>query len=311
MKKILVTPRSFGKTSREPFAILEQAGYQVIPNPVGAILTKEQMIEAIGQVDGLIVGVDPLDAQVLEAATNLKAIAKYGVGTDNIDLDCAKAKGIPVSITRGANSNAVADFAFTLMMACARQLVKINQMCHEKDWSKVISADVYGKKLGILGLGAVGKGVAKRAKGFDMEVLAYDIFWDEEFAQANHIQRATPEEIYAQCDFISLHMPLTPETENMVGAEALAMMKPTAILVNTARGGLVDEAALVAALQEGKLAGAGFDAFSQEPPAEQAIYDLPNLIMGSHCSASTIGASEAMGVMAAKNLLRDLGHPIS
>lgn len=306
MKKVLITPRSFGKTNDAPFKVLEAAGYEIVPNPAGTIMTKEQMCQAVADVDGIIVGVDPLDADVMAAAKNLKAIAKYGVGTDNIDMGKAKELGIPVSITRGANANAVADYAFALMMACARKVTVINDMCHEKNWSKVISSDVYGKKLGILGLGAIGKGLAKRAAGFDMEVMAYDVYWDEAFATANNVKKATPEEIYAECDFISLHMPLLPETQNMIGAAQFDMMKPTTILINTARGGLVDENALVAALQSGKLAGAGFDAFAQEPAAVEELYQIPNLIMGSHCAASTVGASEAMSMMAAQNLLNDL-----
>ncbi|MEA4912013.1 MAG: phosphoglycerate dehydrogenase [Oscillospiraceae bacterium] len=306
MEKILITPRSFAKTNDAPKKLLESAGYELVVNPYGTILSKEQMTENIADVAGIIVGVDPLDAEVLAAAKKLRAIAKYGVGTDNIDLDAAKQRGLPVSITRGANSNAVADYAFALIMACARRLTVVNDMCHAKNWKKIVVGDVYGKTVGILGLGAIGKGVAKRAQGFDMKVLAYDIYWDEAYAKANNIEKATPEEIYAQCDFISLHMPLTDETRNMVDAKAFASMKKGTVLVNTARGGLIDEAALIAALRDGTLAGAGIDAFNEEPPANDELYKLENLIMGSHCGASTTGASEAMSMMAAQNLIEDL-----
>ncbi len=306
MEKILVTPRSFAKTSDKPKELLAEAGYTLVANPYGTILTKEQMIENIADAVGVIIGVDPLDKDVLAAAKNLRAIAKYGVGTDNIDLDYAKQRGIPVSITRGANSNAVADYAFALIMACARRLTVINDMCHEKNWKKVVVGDVYGKTVGILGLGAIGKGVAKRAQGFDMDVLAYDIYWDDAYAKANNIRKATPEEIYKECDFISLHMPLTDDTKNMIDAEALASMKKGAILVNTARGGLIDEPALIEALKSGALGGAGIDAFNEEPPANEELYKLEDLIMGSHCAASTTGASEMMSLMAAQNLLADL-----
>lgn len=306
MKKILITPRSFAKTDDAPKKLLQDAGYELVVNPYGTILTKEQMLAHVADAVGVILGVDPFDADVFAAAKQLKAIAKYGVGTDNIDLSAAKSRGIPVSITRGANSNAVADYAFALVMACARRLTVVNDMCHRRDWKKVVVGDVYGKTIGILGLGAIGKGVAKRAKGFDMQILAYDIYWDDAFAQANGIRKATPEEIYRSCDFISLHMPLTDETKNMVDAKAFGMMKKGAVLVNTARGGLVDEAALIAALRDGTLSGAGIDAFNEEPPANEELYKLDNLIMGSHCGASTTGASEAMSMMAAKNLLADL-----
>lgn len=306
--KVLVTPRSFAKTNEAPLQLLAQAGIEVVRNPYGNILTKEQMLNHIPDVDGIIVGVDPLDADVIAAGTKLKAIAKYGVGTDNIDLDFAKEKGICVSTTVGANSNAVADFAFALLLACARRVPQINEMCRKKDWSKVVTGDVHGKTIGILGLGAIGKGVAKRAVGFDMKVMAYDLYWDELFAEKYGIVRAQPEEIYRECDFISLHMPLNEETHNSINAEVFAKMKKGAILINTARGGLIEEQALIAALKDGTLAAAGIDAFIEEPPKNEELYGLDNLIMGSHCSASTVGASETMGLMAAQNIIRDLNN---
>ncbi|MDD3164415.1 MAG: phosphoglycerate dehydrogenase [Oscillospiraceae bacterium] len=306
MKKVLVTPRSFAKTDDAPVRLLQEAGYTIVRNPAGKIMTKEEMQTCIADVDGVIIGVDPLDADVLACAKNLRAIAKYGVGTDNIDKNYAASHHIPVSITAGANSNAVADYAFALMMGCARRVVKIDAMCHEKQWTKVMGADVYGKTVGIFGLGAIGKGVAKRAAGFDMQVLAYDVFWDDAYAAAHGITRATPAEIFRQADFISLHLPLTDETRGIIGAAELATMKPNVVLVNTARGGLIDEPALIAALQQGRIWGAGIDVFEQEPPANPELYTLDNLIMGSHCAASTNGASETMSMMAAQNLLRDL-----
>ncbi|MEG1384668.1 MAG: NAD(P)-dependent oxidoreductase, partial [Oscillospiraceae bacterium] len=190
MGKILVTPRSFGKTDESPYKLLEQAGYEVVKNPTGQILTKDEMIELMPDMDGIIVGVDPLDKDVLSAAKKLRAIAKYGVGTDNIDKEYCAAHSIPVSITAGANASSVADYTFALIMACARKLTYINEMCHQKNWGKVISCDIYGKTIGILGLGAIGKGVAKRAGGFDMRVMAYDVFWNAEYAADNDIEYA-------------------------------------------------------------------------------------------------------------------------
>ena len=140
-----------------------------------------------------------------------------------------------------------------------------------------------------------------------MKVLAHDPFWNEEYAAAHNITKATPDEIFAQCDIISLHLPLMPETENFIGAAELAKMKPDAILVNTARGGLIDENALLDALEAGKIYGAGIDAFSSEPPKDPRWFTLENVVLGSHCAASTSGASRNMGRMATENLIRDLG----
>ncbi len=306
MEQILITPRSFGKTDPAPFALIREAGYEIVENTTGGILTKAQMIEAIASVAGVIIGVDPLDRDVISAGKSLRAIAKYGVGTDNIDTSCAKERGIKLSITAGANSNTVADYTFALMLACARRVCEINMRCHQGDWGKVIGADLYGKTLGIFGLGAIGKGVAKRAQGFDMNILAYDVFWDEAYASTHGIHHADPNQIFSMCDFISLHLPLNKDTLGIVSIDALSRMKRTAILINTARGGLIDESALIDALSTQKILAAGIDVFEEEPPKNTALYTLPNLVMGSHCAASTIGASEAMSIMAAQNLLMDL-----
>lgn len=304
--KVLATPRSFGQSDRTPIEILENAGCEVILNPVGRILSEEEMTEWIADVDGVVIGVDPLNASVLAAAKNLKAISKYGVGTDNIDLEKARELGIPVTITAGANADAVADYAFALMMACARKVTVIDAKCRQKDWGKIPTIDIFGKKLGILGLGAVGRGVARRAGGFDMEVLSYDLLRNEDYERSHNIRFAQPDEIFKTCDFISIHLPLTDGTRNMIGDAEFKMMKPTAVFVNTARGGIVDEAALVRALRSGTIYAAGVDAFSSEPPVDDELYRLDNLIMGSHCAASTAGATAAMGRMAAENLLNHL-----
>ena len=162
--------------------------------------------------------------------------------------------------------------------------------------------------MAVIGLGAIGKRVARRCgAGFGMKVLAHDPFWDEAYAKAHGITRAAPDEIFAECDVISLHLPLTPETENFIGAAELAKMKPDAILINTARGGLIDENALLDALEAGRLCGAGIDAFSSEPPKDPRWFTLDNVVLGSHCAASTAGASRNMGRMATANLIHDLG----
>ena len=305
--KVLVTPRSFGKADPRSFAVLENAGLEIVRNDTGGILDKQALAAKLADCDGVVIGVDPLDADVLAAAPKLKAVAKYGVGVDNIDLAECERRGIKVSRTVGANSDAVADYAFALMLAVARRVVEIDGLCRRKDWSKLNGLDVYGKTLGLLGMGAIGKGVAARAKGFGMKILAYDPFWDEAFAAGAGIERADPERIYREADFISLHVPLTDETRGMIGSAQLAMMKPCAILVNTARGGIIDEEALLQALKNKTIYGAGIDAFEQEPPANDEWFTLPNIVLGSHSAASSNGATEKMSRMAAENLVRDLG----
>ena len=305
--KVLTTPRSYGKTDPAVFEMLEKAGLEVIRNETGGILDREAMKRLLADCEGVIVGVDPLDAQVMAAAPRLRAIAKYGVGVDNIDLEAARARGIKVSRTVGAHAEAVAAYAMTLMLAVARRAAAIDARGRRGDWGKITTRDISGGVLGLLGLGAIGRLVARRAQGFGMTVMAYDPFWDEDYARANGIVKASPEEICAQADVISLHLPLTEETRGTIGAPELAQMKPDAILVNTARGGLIDENALLDALAAGRIYGAGVDAFAQEPPEDPRWFTLENVVLGSHCAASTDGAARNMGRMATENLIRDLG----
>lgn len=306
MEKILTTPRSYGRDMPELFAQLEAAGYEVVRNTTGGILEKDQMKALITDCAGIIVGVDPLDVEVLACAPKLRAIAKYGVGVDNIDLDYCKEHNIKVSRTVGANSEAVADYAVALMLAVARRVPLIDRKCRRLDWGKITTRDMSRATLGLFGLGAIGRHVASRALGFGMKVIAYDPYWPEDFAKENGIEQADAETIFREADFISLHLPLLPETEGFVGEKELAMMKPTAILINTARGALVDEKALLSALKENRIYGAGLDAFAHEPPEDDAWFGLDNVVLGSHCAASTVGATQNMGRIATENILRDL-----
>ena len=305
--KILTTPRSYGKDMPELFAQLEAAGYEVVRNTTGGILEKDAMKEMLADCVGVIVGVDPMDAEVLASAPKLRAIAKYGVGVDNIDMDYCKEHGIKVSRTVGANSEAVADYAMALMLAVARKVPEIDRKCRKLNWGKITTRDVSHATLGLFGLGAIGRHVAERAQGFGMKVIAYDPYWPEEFAREHGIERADAETIFKNADFISLHLPLMPDTEGFVGEKELGWMKKDAILINTARGGLVDEKALLKALKEGRIYGAGLDAFAHEPPEDDDWFELDNVVLGSHCAASTRGATQNMGRMATENLLRDLG----
>lgn len=305
--KVLVTPRSYGKTDPAVFEMLERAGVDVVRNDTGNIFTKQQMLEQIADCDGVIVGVDPLDREVLAAAPRLKAIAKYGTGVDNIDLDAARERGIKVSVTAGANSDAVADCAFGMLIAMARKLSLIDGECRRKNWKKITTKDVSGAVLGVVGMGAIGKLMIRRARGFDMKVLAYDPFWDEAFAEQYGVVRATTGEIFEQADFISLHVPLMPATRGMIGAPQLKRMKKDAVLINCARGELIDENALLDALENREIGGAALDVFVKEPPEDPRWYTLDNVLLGSHCAASTAGASRNMGRMATTNLIRDLG----
>jgi len=305
MPKVLVTPRSFAQYSDLPYEMLQQAGIEVIKNPIGSVMSKDDMLTHIKDVDGIIVGVDPLDKEVLEASS-LKAISKYGVGTDNIDLDYCKANDIDVSITRNANSEAVADYAFTLLLGVARRVVEIDAACRRGDWSKKVAVDVFGKKIGVVGLGAIGRGVVARAKGFNMDVYGYDIFKDDVYLAEQGVTFADIAEMLRVCDFISLHMPLTPETKDLINAENLKTAKKNLILVNTARGGIINEDDLYDALKNKQIFGAGIDAFLHEPATESNLLELDNVVLGTHTGASTVDAVDNMSKMAAVNIIEAL-----
>jgi D-3-phosphoglycerate dehydrogenase len=304
--KALVTPRSFAKNDDAPLRLLRRHGVEPLINPEGGVMNEAQMKKHIAGCRGVIIGVDPLGADVLAAAPELKAVSKYGVGVDNIDLAYCAEKGIKVTRTEGANSEAVADYAFALMLGLARKLIEIDRGCRRGDWGKIITGDVARRRLGLLGLGAIGKQMVRRAKGFAMELWAHDNFWDDDYAEANGVRRAGVDEICRHCDFISLHLPLTEDTRHIIGRAQIEAMKPTAFLINTARGGLIDDDALLEALKEGRIAGAGLDAFTREPPETPDWYASDNVIIGSHCAASTVGASGQMSLMAARNLLSAL-----
>lgn len=269
-------------------------------------MTEDEMKKEVEDVAGIIIGVDPLNREVLSHAKNLRAISKYGVGTDNIDLDYCRERNIPVTITKNANSDSVADFAFALMLAVARRLVETDKACRNLDWGKKTSIGVYGKTIGVVGTGAIGKGVIKRARGFDMKILAYDIYKDEKFAEEYGVKYVDMDTLLRESDFISLHLPATEETRDMIGEREFGLMKNTAVLINTARGDLVDEDALYDALVNKKIWGAGLDVFKKEPPENRKLLELDNIVVAAHSAASTVDAVDKMSLMAAQNLLEHL-----
>jgi phosphoglycerate dehydrogenase-like enzyme len=261
------------------------------------------MGQAVKGIDGVVAGSDNYSAPVLEAADRLKVIVRVGVGYDTVDLAAATSKGIQVGTTPGTNHHAVADYAFGLLLASARRIVPHHTTTAAGQWTRMAGPDVYGKTIGIVGLGAIGKGVARRARGFDMTVLAYDVYRDDAFAQANGVRYVDLDELFRASDYVTLHTPLLPETRGLVSAERLATMKPTAYLINTARGELVDLEALGAAVREGRLAGAALDVFPKEPPTGNPILQTENVIVSPHVAGGSIEANLAAARMACQSVV--------
>lgn len=241
---------------------------------------------------------------MLETAKNLKIISRYGVGYDKVDLEAAHAMGIKVSITPGANSDSVADLAMTLMLAAARNVCPMDAAIRAGGHDKPITGvEMWNKTLGVVGTGRIGKGVIQRASGFQMKVLANDAYPDPAFVEAHNGKYVDLDTLFRESDFITLHAPLTEETRNMVDARRLAEMKPRAVLVNTARGGIVDEDALYQALKEGQIGAAALDATVVEPACGSPLASLPNCILTPHAGAATYEAGYNMGMLAAQNVL--------
>ena len=297
--KVLATPRSFGKNNPELFDILRDAGLDVVRNDTGGILSADRMCEKLADCDGLIVGVDPVDATVLAAAPRLRAIAKYGVGLDNIDLAACEARGIKVSRTVGANSEAVADYALALMLGVARKVALIDRRCRERDWSKITGIDLYGKTVGIIGLGAIGSRVANCAIELGMEVYGYDPYISIDAAwnlssQVHHCVNLN--DMLPLCDYITIHVPYLPTTKDTINAQTLALCKDGVKLLNYARGELVNTDALLEALDTGKVSG-----YMTDFPTE-ALLGRPGVICTPHLGASTPEAEDNCAVMAAQEL---------
>lgn len=302
--RLLVTPTSYAKNDPRLLSELRSLVREVIVNETGRPLTSSEVAELLPGCDGYIAGLDVIDRQALRAADRLRVISRYGVGLDNVDLRAAAEKNIVVTYTPGANSVSVAELTLGLLLALARRIPQAAQATRGGEWPRWSGTCLEGKTIGLLGLGAVGKQVARRLAGFDCRILAYDTIPDVSFALAHQVELVPLEMVISQADFISLHLPLLPETRALVNAEFLARMKPGTFLINTARGELIDEAALLHALHRGHLAGAALDVFAQEPPAEDnSLLGLPNVIVTPHSGSHTDGATNAMGWMALHDCL--------
>jgi glyoxylate reductase len=262
----------------------------------------EELLSRAPELDGLLsLLTDPVDAELLDAAQRLRAISNYAVGVDNVDLDAATARGIPVGNTPGVLTDTTADLAVALMLGISRHLVEGDAYVRRGEWRTwetglLLGHDLHGATVGIVGFGRIGQAVARRLEGFGCELL-----------YSSRSGGAPLDELLERSDFVSLHPPLTPETRGLIGDEALARMKPTAYLVNTARGPIVDSHALARALHDGRIAGAALDVTDPEPlPADHPLLEAPNLLVLPHLGSATHATRERMADMAVDNLLAGL-----
>ena len=307
--KALVASRSFGPNCPDAVRRLISSGVELVSNPWGRAPSEAELAGVIGDFDVLISGTEPVTARVLESAPRLKLIAKHGVGFDNIDLDAARAHHVIVAIAGGAIADSVADMAMALLLACARQIPQGDRAVRAGQWPRIVGVELRDKTLGVVGLGQIGREVVRRAKGFGMHIVAYDVLRHESFAQEYSVRYLSLDELLAESDFVTLHAPVTDESRFLINATTLARMKPTAYLINTARGELVDERALAEALRERRIAGAACDVFSKEPPGDSELLKLDNFIAAPHSAGQTHDGLRKLGEVTVENILRVLdGH---
>ena len=265
------------------------------------------MLELAGTFDAFLCGDDAITQAVIDKSLpRLKIISKYGIGVDKIDVKYATAKKIPVLFTPGVNHTTVAEHTFLLLLALEQNFLYGVDASRKGEWKRKTGHEVLGKTIGIVGLGRIGKEVAVRSRAFGMEVVGYDIYWDEAFAQQYTVRRvATLDEIFAASDYLSLHTNLTPETRDLVGAKNIAKMKKGVVILNCARGEIVNTADMVAALQSGQVGGYGTDVLDAEPPpADHPLLHEPNCIVTPHVASRTYESVVRQAVASVQNLLR-------
>jgi D-3-phosphoglycerate dehydrogenase len=309
--RILLTTTSFQDTPGPHHDALAATGWELVT--ARGPLSEADTLALVGEVDGFICGDDAITRRVLERARpRLKVLSKYGIGVDKIDVASCTEFGIPVLYTPGVNHTTVAEHAFLLLLALEKHLLFHCDSTRGGGWQRRTGHEIFGKTIGIVGLGRIGREVAVRARAFGMEVVGYDVFWDDAFAAVHGIARAeTLDELFGRADVISLHTNLTADTRDLVRAESIARMKPGVIVINCARGEIVNAADMAAALVSGHVAGYGTDVLDEEPPrAGHPLLAAPNCVVTPHVGSRTLESVQRQALAAVTNLVNALrGEP--
>jgi len=304
--KVVVGSRSRSR-SKEAMEILEKNGYILELNPFDRTMTEDELIERIKGASALVAGSDKVTKRVLEAGSpTLKIVAKQGVGYNTIDIEAAKELGIAVTITPGANSKSVADLTMGLILNAARNISGMDRAIRNNEWYRYTGCELNNKIIGIVGMGHIGGEVAKRAYAFGMKILAYDIYPRQDFIEKYNVTYVSLEKLFKQSDIITLHAPAIKATENMINRDSLNLMKSTAILVNAARGELINEEDLYEALKNKKIGFAALDVYKNEPLKNSKLTDLENIVFTAHAGAYTKSAIIGAGVIASEEIVRVL-----
>ncbi len=303
-RRVIVGPVRFAELCVSARAMLLAAGFELVENLTTVPWTADDLAPLLPTADAAICGVEVYDAAALAQAPNLRVIARMGVGLDNIDLAAARANNTAVSNVPGGNASAVGELALTLILAVLRKLTIMDRDLRQNRWDRYVGRELAGKTVGLVGFGATARELAKRLSGFGVIILAADPVPNRPAAAALGVQLRELTEVLSAADVISVHAPHVPATHHLIGAQALNLVRPGAILINTSRGGLVDEAALVAALESGRLAGAGLDVFEREPlTSDNPLLAFEQVVMTPHAAADSLEAYHRIGLANAHAIL--------
>lgn len=286
-KEILIISSKFRESTETYRDLVEREGCTLAEKEIEYPITEDQLCELVKDVDGMITGLEKITPRVLQNANRLKVVSAGGVGYDHIDIDEAARRGIAVCNCAGCNNRSVAELAFGMMLSLSRQIYQSDRAMREGKWGRFFGPELWGKTIGIVGLGRVGKSVAQLAKGFGMRILANDVAWDITYADEHGISYVPLDRLLQESDYVTLHTPLTPWTHNLIDERAIELMKPSAYLINTARGPIVKEAALCDALKRDRIAGAGLDVFEIEPTYDCAYREFDNVIITPHIGGAS------------------------
>jgi phosphoglycerate dehydrogenase-like enzyme len=282
--------------------VLRQAGFEVVYPKRAAQMSEDELMADLAGVDAVLAGSEPYTPRVLDAHPRLRVIARNGVGYDAVDVAAATERGVPVTVAP-ANQEAVAEHTFALILALAKQVLPQDHGVRRGEWPRQMTQPLRGRTLGIAGLGRIGKAVAVRAAAFGMKLLAYEPYPDQAFVQRHAVGLVPLEQLFAESDYVTLHLPLSAESRRVIDRRYLGRMKPTAYFVNTARGGVVNEADLYDALKERRIAGAGLDVFEEEPPGASPITQLDNVVLTAHTAGVDARSGEDMALLAAQTIV--------
>ena len=302
--RILLTTTSYQDTPGSHQDLLESQGWEVVRER--GPLNEQQMLALAGDFDGLLCGDDAITSAVIEKSLpRLQWISKYGIGIDKINKEYATAKGIPIGYCPGVNHTTVAEHTFGLMIGLTKKIVEVASFTRAGQWERLTGNEILGKRLGIVGMGRIGKAVIERAIAFGMEVCAYDVSWDEEFAASHNVSRcASMDELLSTSDIISLHCFLDESTDDLINKQSIGKMKDGVIIINCSRGEMVNPQDIAAALSSGKVGGYGADVLDVEPPpADHILFTTPNTIITSHVGSRTYESVQRQATMATQNLI--------